>query len=52
MGLPERAATLTLDDLLSRLRPVPEQLEQLPFDDRRIADLRRLMRARMQLLRS
>jgi serine/threonine-protein kinase HipA len=51
MGLPERAATITLDDLLSRLRPVPEQLEQLPFDDRRIADLRRLMRARMQLLR-
>lgn len=52
IGLPERAATLTLDDLLDRLSPVPEQLEQLPFDERRIADLRRLMRARLQLLRS
>jgi serine/threonine-protein kinase HipA len=52
IGMPERAALLTLDDLLDRLEPVQEQLEQLPFDDRRIADLRRLMRARLRLLRS
>ena len=52
MGLPERAALLTLDDLLNRLESVPEQLDRLPFDDRRIADLRRLMRSRLRLLRS
>lgn len=52
LGLPERAALLTLDDLLDRLESVPDQLDRLPFDDRRIADLRRLMRSRLRLLRS
>jgi len=52
IGMPERAALLTLDDLLDRLESVPEQLDRLPFDDRRIADLRRLMRSRLRLLRS
>ena len=50
--MPERAALLTLDDLLDRLEPVSEQLDRLPFDDRRIADLRRLMRSRLRLLRA
>ena len=52
IGMPERAALLTLDDLLDRLEPVSEQLDRLPFDDRRIADLRRLMRSRLRLLRA
>jgi len=52
IGMPERAALLTLDDLLDRLESLPEQLDRLPFDDRRIADLRRLMRSRLRLLRS
>lgn len=46
MGMPERAALLTLDDLLDRLEPVLDQIEQLPFDDRRLA------RSRLRLLRA
>lgn len=51
VGLPTRAVTLTLDDLLERARPWADRLDQLPFDDRRIADLRRLMTVRIDLLR-
>jgi serine/threonine-protein kinase HipA len=49
-GLPERAATLLLDDLLRRALPFLDRLDELPFDQRRIHDLRRLLRSRHQLL--
>ncbi len=51
MGLPERAIQLTIDDLLNRLEPWIDQIDVLPFDERRIADTRRLMRSRVRLLR-
>ena len=52
IGLPERAARLILDDLIERLEPWTDRLGPLPFDDRRKADLRRLMIARLRLLRN
>jgi serine/threonine-protein kinase HipA len=51
MGLPERAIRLTIDDLVDRLEPWIDRLDALPFDERRIADTRRLMRSRVRLLR-
>lgn len=51
MGLPARAATLSVDDLLDRLEPVVVELDRLPFDERRASDLRRLIRARLRQLR-
>jgi serine/threonine-protein kinase HipA len=50
-GLPERAAILTIDDVLDRVEPWVGRLDELPFDGRRIADLRRLMTSRIRLLR-
>ena len=50
VGLPERAATLLLDDLLRRSLPFIDRLDELPFDQRRIHDLRRLLRSRHALL--
>jgi serine/threonine-protein kinase HipA len=51
-GLPERAAVLTLDDLLDRLETVPERVRELPFDERRLTDLQRLITSRLRLLRA
>ncbi len=49
-GLPDRAATLTLDDLLRRATPWLDEVDRLPFDQRRRNDLRKLMKARIRLL--
>ena len=50
VGLPERATTLLLDDLLRRSLPFIDRLDELPFDQGRIHDLRRLLRSRHALL--
>lgn len=49
-GLPERATTRLLDDLLERCLPYIDRLDELPFDERRIRDLQRLLRRRHALL--
>jgi serine/threonine-protein kinase HipA len=50
VGVPERATVLLLDDLLRRALPYIDRLDELPFDQRRVHDLRRLMRSRHSLL--
>ena len=49
-GLNERAAIRMLDELLANAEPWIERLDDLPFDQRRIRDLRRLMIRRCKLL--
>lgn len=51
IDLPVAAADQVIDDLTRRVEPWAERLDELPFDDRRISDLRRLMRNRLELLR-
>lgn len=50
VGVPERAAVRLLDDLLRRALPFIGRLDELPFDQRRVHDLRRLLRSRHALL--
>lgn len=52
IGLPIAAAEQALDDLIRRVEPWTHRLDELPFDPRRIADLRRLMRNRTNLLQT
>lgn len=51
VGVRERAAVMALDELLDASEPWLDRLDQLPFDERRLHDLRRFMQARMRLLR-
>jgi serine/threonine-protein kinase HipA len=51
LGLPERAVTMTIDDLVERTEPWLDRVAELPFDMRRLHDLRRLMTTRLNLLR-
>ena len=51
-GLPESAALLSIDDLVRRATPWLERLDELPFDPKRIHDLRSFMRARLRLLQA
>lgn len=50
LGLPERAVTLTIDDMVERAQPWLDRVTDLPFDARRIHDLKRLMVTRLRLL--
>ena len=50
VGLNERAAVAMLDELLANTEPWIDRLHELPFDQRRIRDLRRLMIQRRKLL--
>ena len=51
-GLPEPAAQLSIDDLVRRATPWLDRLDELPFDQKRIHDLRNFMRGRLRLLRA
>lgn len=51
-GLPEPAALLSIDDLVRRATPWLDRLDELPFDPKRIHDLRSFMRGRLRLLRA
>ena len=51
-GVPERAAIMTLDDLLTSAAPWIDRLSELPFDQQRMRHLRRVMTSRMSLLGS
>ena len=51
IGVRERAATMALDELLDASAPWLVRLDELPFDERRLHDLGRLMETRMRLLR-
>ena len=50
VGLNDRAAAGMLDELLANAEPWIDRLHELPFDQRRIRDLRRLMIQRRTLL--
>lgn len=52
VGVPERAAVMTLDDLLASAEPWTDRLPELPFDQQRMRHLRRVMTSRMKLLGS
>ena len=49
-GLPERAVIGLLDEMLTNAEPWIERLNELPFDQHRIRNLRRLMIRRRKLL--
>lgn len=50
VGLPERAAVLAIDRLAERSTAWFDRVDELPFDDRRLHDLRRFMVARHRLV--
>jgi hypothetical protein len=50
VGVPERAALMTLDDLLAAAGPWIVRLPELPFDQQRMRHLRRAMTSRLKLL--
>ncbi|MFP5487362.1 MAG: type II toxin-antitoxin system HipA family toxin [Acidimicrobiia bacterium] len=50
IGLRERAASMTIDATIDAVTPWIDRVDRLPFDDRRIHDLRRFMSSRLQLL--
>jgi serine/threonine-protein kinase HipA len=50
VGVPERAALMTLDDLLAAAEPWIVRLPELPFDQQRMRHLRRAMTSRLKLL--
>ena len=52
LGVYERAAVAMLDELLANVQPWIDRLHELPFDQRLIRDLRRLMIQRHKLLAS
>jgi serine/threonine-protein kinase HipA len=51
IGLPQRAATRVLDDLTSCADIWLDRLDELPFDSRRIHDLRKFLRYRQREIR-
>ena len=51
LGVPGRATTMMLDELLARAEPWLDRVTELPFDQRRCRDLAQLMRRRISLLR-